>query len=99
MEEISNTNLDNGLFALKFHADWCAPCKRMEPIFSKLEEEFNKIKFISVNTEENKDILKKYNVRSIPVLILIKDGVEFNRINGVTLIDPLRTMFKEFIKE
>jgi len=91
----SDFNIDSGLVAVKFWATWCAPCKRMEPVIKKMELEFGKVKFISVDIDQVPSIAQKYRIRSLPALILFKNGQETNRINGLVLTSPLRKALRE----
>jgi len=68
----------------KFEADWCGPCRMLKPTFQKLEESFgNSIKFSYINVDESQDEAAKYSIRSIPAVVIVKDGAEVNRLVGV----------------
>ena len=68
----------------KFVADWCGPCRMLKPTFQKLEETFgNSIKFSYINVDESQDEAAKYSIRSIPAVVIVKDGAEVNRLVGV----------------
>jgi len=91
-------NVSDGKFiAVKFWATWCGPCKQMHPSMLKLEEEFPDIKFISVEIEQAPEIVQRFKVKSLPSVILLKDGEEVKRINGMTLIEPMRKVFRELL--
>jgi len=87
--------LSTGICAVKFGASWCAPCKSLEPKIEKMEEEFPNIKFYSVNVEDDPGMAKKYQIRSLPTVILLMDGKEVNRVIGASLITPLRKAFRD----
>lgn len=91
----SSLNYDSGVFLFYFGADWCGPCKKLKPTISKLDEEFSDITFIYVDTDKNIETVKKYNVKSVPTLLLLKDGAEINRAVGLQLITALRKMLRE----
>ena len=62
----------------KFSADWCAPCRKMEPIIDSFEK-MNFIKVEKIDIEDQPDVAQKFNIRSIPALIWVKkqpDGEE-----------------------
>jgi thioredoxin 1 len=86
----SDLNVDSGLFCLKMHAPWCAPCKKLTPVIDKMKKEFENIKFYSIDIDQVPSIAQRYRVRSVPCLILVKNGQEMNRINGLILTTPLR---------
>ncbi len=67
-----------------FYADWCGPCKMMLPIIEELANELQgKGKVGKINVDENQNLALKYDVMSIPTLIIFKDGKEFKRFVGV----------------
>ena len=60
---------------LDFWAEWCGPCKMIGPLLGELSEEYSgKIKIVKLNVDENNNTAIQYAVRSIPTLILFKDG-------------------------
>ena len=66
-----------------FWADWCGPCKMMAPVFQKLAAEMNtQVRFAKVETEAHPQISMRLHIRSIPTLILFKQGVEVARSAG-----------------
>ena len=66
-----------------FWAPWCGPCKSMAPVFKKVASHYPlKVLFVKVNTEEEQYLGGKYNIRSIPTLVLYKDGIEVRRVSG-----------------
>ncbi len=77
-----------------FYADWCGPCKMLSPIIDKVSEENTDVKFVKVNVDANPDLAEKYEVMSIPTLIVIKNGETVNR--SVGLVD--KTAIEEIIK-
>lgn len=75
-----------------FNAVWCGPCRMLGPILDEYQESHDNIKIVSINVDDNSNLAKKYNVFSIPCLIVIKDGKEINRSVGLiskTEIDEL----------
>lgn len=67
-----------------FYADWCGPCKMMAPIIEELATELQgKGKVGKINIDKNQNLAMKYNVMSIPTLIIFKEGKEFKRFVGV----------------
>ena len=66
-----------------FYADWCGPCKRMEPVLEKVSQAFDgKVKVVKLNSDENQDLSAKYQVRGLPTLILFREGKEVERKLG-----------------
>ena len=75
---------------LDFYADWCGPCKVMEPVIEELEREMSgqiAIKKIDVDTEN--EVASNYGVMSIPTYLVLKDGREVERFIGAQPKDEL----------
>ena len=68
-----------------FWAEWCGPCKMISPVLDELAETYDgKIKVAKVNVDENRATAIKYHVRSIPMLLLFKDGqIQATQIGAV----------------
>ena len=67
-----------------FGADWCPPCKKMEPVLAALQKEMpNKYKLVKVDGGRDTDMMKANGVSAIPVFIVYKNGKETYRVQGV----------------
>ena len=66
-----------------FWAEWCGPCKMIAPVLEEIASEYEgKIRIAKLNVDENLDISRRFEVMSIPTLILFKDGEPAHRIIG-----------------
>jgi thioredoxin 1 len=66
-----------------FWAEWCGPCKLISPVLEEIaEEQMGKVQIAKLNIDENLDVTRRYEVMSIPTLILFKDGEPQARIVG-----------------
>jgi len=74
-----------GVVLVDFWADWCAPCKAMEPVLDEIAAAFaGKAKVIKVNIDDNIDTPTRLGVMNIPTFIAFKNGVECERLVGFT---------------
>lgn len=79
-----------------FWADWCAPCKVQDPILDEVAKEMQgKILVAKVNVDDNRTLATKYNIMSIPTLILFKKGEKVHHFSGIQSKEKLtRTILK-----
>jgi thioredoxin 1 len=88
-----------GLVLIDFFAEWCMPCLMMTPVIDELSEKFKgKIKFGKVNVEEGQELAQKFNVTSIPNLVLLKDGEVIEQFIGSIPSEELEKVLKTFVK-
>ncbi|WP_201456570.1 thioredoxin [Chlamydia sp. 17-3921] len=72
-----------GLVLIDFFAEWCGPCRMLTPILESLASELPHVTIGKVNIDDNSGPAEKYEVSSIPTLILFKDGKEVARTVGL----------------
>lgn len=59
-----------------FSAEWCGPCRMMKPVLEQLKKKMgNKIRILQIDVDRNSNLASKYNIRSVPTLMLFLDGV------------------------
>jgi thioredoxin 1 len=85
---LNNNNFNqatkNGISIVDFWAAWCMPCKMMSPILTDLADDENvKANICKVNVEVERQLASKFSVKSIPTIILLKNGKEIKRFVGV----------------
>lgn len=67
----------------KFYATWCGPCKMLSPILEEIRNEYNQIDMLTIDVDEHFDLASKYGVKSVPTVVIEKNGVEVKRFVGI----------------
>jgi len=81
-----------------FWAPWCGPCKMMGPIFEKLSSTYAlKTLFTKVDTQTQQNLGSKYAIKSIPTLVVFKNGKEFKRISGALDENTLKQLVESIL--
>ena len=85
--ELNNDNFEattnEGVSFVDFWAPWCGPCRMIAPIIEELAEDFDgKANICKVNTDEEQDLAVKFGVRSIPTILLMKNGEVIETMTG-----------------
>ena len=76
---------------IDFYADWCGPCKIMEPVLEQLEKEYTgKLEFKRVDVEAEGGMASEFGIFSIPTFVILKDGKEVDRKEGAMPKEILR---------
>ena len=82
-----------------FYADWCGPCRVVGPTIEALSREYDgKVKFVKVNVDDNQRLAIKYDVRSIPTVMIFKNGEVIERAVGVQTAQFYREMINRQAK-
>jgi thioredoxin 1 len=87
--EVTETNFQNEVLQsqqpvlVDFWAEWCSPCKMIEPLVDQIAEQYaDKLRVGKLDSDSNYEVVTRYNVMSIPTLILFKGGQPVERVTG-----------------
>ncbi len=102
--EVNSTNFDEIIVnsdipvIVDFWAPWCGPCKMMAPTFSKVALNYPlKTLFVKVNTQDEQHLASRFNIQSIPTLIIFKDGNEIKRVSGALDENNLNQFIQQYL--
>lgn len=80
-EEVLNSDIP---VVVDFNAKWCGPCRKMLPMLEELSETYmEKVKFVKVDADNNRELLTQYSVSGLPSLLVFKDSESVERMAGV----------------
>lgn len=77
---------------LDFYADWCGPCRMVGPIVSEIANERSDVKVGKINVDEQPELAAQFQVMSIPMLAVIKNGKIENQVVGYRSKEQIETM-------
>jgi len=83
-----------GFALVDFGAEWCPPCKKMEPVLAQLRKDNPELHFVNIDGGINADVMKQMNVDALPVFILYKNGKPTWRKQGVVTIDEFKSQIQ-----
>lgn len=96
MKEISQKDFDEivinnqGVTLVDFWAKWCGPCKMLAPVLEVVEKDLEQVKFVKVDVDENEELSDKYQISTIPTLLIFKDGKVVDTLVGFMPKDSLK---------
>ena len=92
--ELQDT-VDDGVVLVDFYADWCGPCKQLEPVVEHIAAG-TAATVAKVDIDANQQLAAKYGVRSVPTLLLFADGEPVERLVGMQQEPQLRSLIENY---
>ena len=97
-ENFEKTILEGGTVFVDFWAEWCGPCKLIAPILGEIAAEHDGLlRVAQLNVDDNPDVARRFEVMSIPTLIIFKDGTAKKRLVGAKGKGQLLQELAEFL--
>lgn len=83
-----------------FYADWCGPCKVIEPIMHRLADEYDgKVKFVKIDTDTNQELATQFGIMSIPTVMFFAKGKVEDIVIGAVPAAVLKTKVDDLVKK
>ena len=97
-KEFDTLSTSDGVFVCDFTATWCDPCKMIAPMMEQLAKEHQgSVKVFKIDLGENSNLAKRLNIRSIPSVMIYKDGNLIETIVGIVPYEKFNTVVTELL--
>lgn len=94
-QENFNATVEKGTVFLDFWAPWCGPCKFFKPIFEEAAKKHPHVVFGKINTQEQVGLAEAFQIRSIPTLMVIRDGIALYQEAGALPAQALEDLIAQ----
>ena len=94
--EFNESLRNGGLVLFDFYTDWCEPCKILDPILENVQQRMGSgLSIHKINSDNNPELAAQYNIKSVPTLMLFRDGKLLWRMAGFDTADKLEKIFRQ----
>ncbi len=97
-DSFNETVEKNDIVLVDFWAEWCGPCKSFAPIYEKTSEDYSDIIFGKVNTEVEQELAGYFQIRSIPTIMILKEGIAVFQQAGMMPEEGLKDVIAQVQK-
>lgn len=100
--KVSTSSFENeilnysGVVLVDFWAEWCGPCKMQLPILEEISAEMTDVKICKVNVDENNELAMKFGIRSIPTMMIFKNGNKVDQLIGLKQKSELAVKLSQY---
>ncbi|KRL55069.1 thioredoxin [Furfurilactobacillus rossiae] len=99
-DQTFNQETDKGLVITDFSATWCPPCQMLKPVINNLAEQYDgKVKFTSMDVDENQQVPAAFGIQGIPTLVVKKDGKVIAQLVGFRPEPLLKAQLEKYLAE
>ena len=88
---------EEGVVVVDFFATWCGPCKMLAPVFESLGNEMDDAKFIKVDIDQSLEIAQKFNISTVPTMMIFKDGKPVESLVGFMPKEAIKSKVKSHL--
>lgn len=97
-DQTFNQETDKGLVITDFSATWCPPCQMLKPVINNLANEYDgKVKFTSMDVDENQQVPAAFGIQGIPTLIVKKDGNVVDTLVGYHTKEQIQKTLAQYM--
>ncbi len=86
-----------GVVVVDFFATWCGPCKMLAPILDKVASDMPQVKFGKVDVDQSMDLARRFGIRSIPDVLIFKDGAQVDHMLGLRDEDEIVETISQYL--
>ena len=94
---LDNIIKHNKIVLIDFFADWCVPCKNINPVLAQIAYKNQELALIKVNTQHYSQLIQQYRIKGLPTLLLFKEGILVKRITGYHTEKEVQRILNEYL--
>lgn len=94
--ETFDTAVSDGAVLVEFSARWCMPCRMLEPVMQQVAQSFTgRLRVMSVDTDQQSSLAERFDVKTVPTMLLMRDGQIVRRFSGLMSFERLALAINE----